>query len=216
MKKTLPIHRAKALPATAIALCSFLILAPSSRGVVTVHFDEIGNDVRVSFDGTIALAPSEKASFFGGINYMAVAPNSVFMWSSDPNTHEVLMVGTPSPTLFNFTTSIITPVDGGASSFGFEENWNLLYLPRHVSLGISTRLPLELTAVATEDFFFLRDTDVSELTGNRGGGIAEGATLWTANGTGDTFVFASSIPEPSGVMSLGALLGLGIMFRTRR
>lgn len=64
-----------------------------------------------------------------------------------------------------------------------------------------------LTADSAVDTMLFNGTTLATLNADAGN-IAEGATLWTATTTGDTFIFSriAPVPEPSEVV---LVLGLG-------
>lgn len=184
-----------------------LLLAQPAISAITATFIEVGDDVRVSFSGTIDLsgAPGTDSSrgtisVFVPVTSDRVATRGTGYIDQDAGFAASL----PFSSLSNYIQSPTL------STFGFSGP-RLFWDDRHVSGGM-TGTVTSLTADPALDFFTLPGQSLASINAELGD-IAEGATLWTSNGTAaDTFIFsrlASTIPEPSaGLLSGLALLGL--------
>lgn len=204
MNSTSSFHRPKTLSKRLLLALSSLLLAQSTMAVIIVHFVEEGDDVRVSFSGSIEIS--------GATSPMAFGP------SSSSISNELILAGgtgnrigsvgsiEDAPFINIFVSAQSTEI------FGYNDS-ALFFSDRHNTSPVAG-VPTILETDPSLDNFLLPRT-LSELNATADD-IAEGALLWTANGTGDTFVFSrlAPIPEPS-VIALGGIALLGLLRRRR-
>jgi len=195
---------------SALSIINPIILAQSAMGVITIHFVEEGPDLRVSFSGTLDVSTPAVPTLvmgtqagvlsFGVVN---IVGKHVSNELSGQNT--ILPFGTAL-----FDTSNL--VDFGRP-FGFFAQ-SVLYTNEHVT-DVTTMGTTQVTADPSLDHFLLPGVSLDDVN-TEFSDIVEGATLWTANNTGDTFIFSrkAPIPEPSSVMLVG-LGALGLLHRRR-
>ena len=185
-----------------------LAYTPSTEAVVFVHFEEIGDDVRVSFSGTLDLDNLNgtlTADFVEQSSPVAEAAIGIFLAESD-----FFLFSFVGSSAFSsprgFTNN---PDDIGPGTFGFSDSVLLVDVGSVLS---QTPELATFEADPSRHFFFLRNQTLASIQADSAN-IQEGFVLWTANGTGDTFVFTRQpVPEPSSI----ALLGLGGFLLTRR
>ena len=196
----------KTLSKKVLLLLTFLLSQPT-MAVIIVHFVEEESDVRVSFSGSIELSGAASPSVFG--------PASNFISDS-----AVLRGGTIGSRIANAgsntSTSLsfrLTPFTDSVEIFGFNSS-ALFFSDRH-NIDPDAGAPTILTTDPSLDTFLITDRTLLELRASAND-IEEGALLWTANGTADTFIFSrlAPVPEPS-VIALGGVALLGILRRRR-
>jgi len=113
-----------------------------------------------------------------------------------------------TPNLSGFTTATVAATNPNAVGFGFN-GVNLLWSLQHVSGQAPGGVVTELTAAPSIDTFLLPGQSLASLNAEPGD-IAEGAILWTSNGTAaDTFIFSRLAPVPEPASAL--LCGLSIL-----
>ena len=210
------VNRMKQSIFTLVALATLGLTQPA-LGVIIVHFvtepdQGSGVGIRVSFSGTIQVKPdlATSPSSFSAIGGV-VGPNYHFALSGD--IYAAGGVGTAA-------SGIVTAHIGGTSEpgagLGFEHHF--LYWNARTAGGGYTGGPVSsLTADPTIDttLFVSHTLDTMNVEAKD---IAEGTTLWTANGTGDRFIFSrvAPVPEPSTYAAISGLVCLGGAIARRR
>lgn len=188
------------------SLAGALILTQSAHAIVTAQFTQEGDDVRVSFSGTLDLDPSvaDDSSPYTSSSYAGVEPvSTVGLNSTVPNIFQQSLgsntITTLAPTFTIDNADIV-----GAFGFG---GGNLTWSADLITGGTVDAVS-ELTVTPASNHFYLRDKTLIGIGANT---LTEGQTLWTAGITNDTIIF-STIPEPSSTL----LLGLSSLALTRR
>lgn len=192
--------------------------AQTSQAVITVLFaeerDGANTNVRVSFSGTLALpsivgTPLNITSSFATINNTQISQSAVGALGI-PN------IGTSSD-------SGLTNTDFG--NINSTSNRTIGFLSGMLvfdGLAITTSpdgMGSQLTVDPDQYFFIFGDRNLQDLNADESNeALTEGAILWTANTTGDTFVFSRSalatVPEPSSALLLSLSL-FGLLRRRR-
>ena len=176
------------LAKTALTILAPVLFSQAASGTITVHFVEEGDDVRVSFSGTLDLsgAPGTVSS---DTDAGGSSVSSVGIVAGGPRAFIQPLGFLPQvPNNFSFT-------DGAAvaDAFGFS-NGLLVWSNRHVSQGTPGGIVTELTVDPELDNFVLLGETLESLSAENDD-IVEGTVLWTSNGTaGDTFVFSRLTP----------------------
>ncbi len=189
-----------------LSLVSFA-LAQSAHSSITVHFVEEGDDVRVTFSGSIDLtgAPLVTTTTPGGGAGATIGSSQVT--SGGPVMFLEAGAG------FAATTGLATTAGATVTDtvFGFVFG-NLFFGTRHITGGTTGNVT-ELTADSSLDTFVITDATLADIGADS---LVEGQALWTSNGTANDTFNASflSVPEPS-VGILAGLSALGL-FRRRR
>ena len=179
----------------ALAMLTPVLLSPAAFGIVTVHFVEEGDDVRVSFSGTLDLTGAPGTDSTDDLNAANSTVSSLGINAGGPNAF-IQDLGFLPENQNNFSL-----VNGAAvtDAFGFSDVF-LVWSARNVTQGAPGGVVTELTADPDLDTFVLEGQDLDSL-GADANSIAEGTILWTSNGdAGDTFVFSrlspAGDPEP--------------------
>ncbi|MEM0965932.1 MAG: PEP-CTERM sorting domain-containing protein [Verrucomicrobiota bacterium] len=174
-------------------------------GVMTVHFVEESGGLRVSFSGSLDLTGA-------GVFSDGILRNTTGIFTAQGVTlpgafdydHEGPSIG---------SSTFLTPDDGlgtqilptpDSNVLGFYDG-GLWWSAVHVTGGTELE-PTELTADPFRDTVFFGGKSLTDI-GAQPGDIAEGTVLWTANVTGDTFVFSRTVPVPE-PSSFALLFGL--------
>ena len=210
------VNRMKRSIFTLVALATLGLTQPA-LGVIIVHFvtepdQGSGVGIRVSFSGTIQVDPdlATSPSSFSSIGGV-VGPHYHIAMSGD--IYQAAGVGTSA-------SGIVTSAIGGTSEpgagLGFEHHF--LYWNARTAGGGYTGGPVSsLTADPTIDTLVFVGHNLDSMN-VEAKDIAEGTTLWTANGTGDTFIFSrfAPVPEPSTYAAISGLVCLGGAIARRR
>ena len=181
-------------------------------GVVTAHIVEEGDDVRVSFSGSISLDET-----------LTVATTPMLGFAGANLGVELIMVVTDSGWFSNgglgvantSTLSVVEPatLSGvlGSNSFGFIGS-TLFWSSSDITDGVVGAVS-ELTVDPSDTFFVVENTTLMDVLG---ASSVDGDTLWTST-TNDTIVLSASpvtVPEPSSAI-LCFIAGIGLLRRKR-
>ena len=209
MKKISLIGRSH-LQKKAFLILPALFLTQSAMGVVTAHIVEEGNDVRVSFSGSISLDPALASTTIPVEDFanLEVSSGNFFKANDDGWFSQ-----------FGLGMAIESSVGGvgaedvsvmGTNSFGFSGS-GLLWTAASITGGAVGAVS-EITVDPSDSFFVVQDTTLSDVLGTSSG---DGDTLWTAT-TNDTIVISTSppvlVPEPSSAI-LCFFAGIGLLRR---
>jgi len=181
-----------------------LAFMQTSQAVVTAHFVEEADGVRISFSGTLAVDPNivndtTPVSTGGSITGSGTISIAGLEILTDPSV--------------GVATIDLTTVNNGSDGdvpFGF--NGSLLFYSSSQITGGELGAVSELTIDPSVTNAFFSGQTLESLNADE---ILEGFVLWTANTTNDTIVFSTApVPEPS-VSLLGALAGAFFLRRRR-
>ena len=182
-------------------------------GVVTAHIVEEGNDVRVSFSGSILLddrisTDTMSVDFISSASLgdigVSVVTDSGWFSNDGLGFANTSSLGLPEP------ASLTGPL--GSNSFGFVGG-TLFWSASDITDGVVGAVS-EITVDPSDTFFVVENTTLMDVLG---ASSVDGDTLWTST-TNDTIVLSTSppvlVPEPSSAI-LCFFAGIGLLRRKR-
>lgn len=219
-----PMKTYKKLALTAAVTTAFV---QSASAVVYLEFLQIGNDVHMSFSGSLNLGYDEEEvnTLLNAIEGSQSNSNAAtsYMYTGVAAV-SITGVGASAPPQFDFSDLLDESiVERGGGSFGYGGAGGLN--APHVdtlfwdlaSRSTDFRPPAMYQLVVTPDSYYTVFGN-STLDSQRVLGMALNSVLWTANITGDTIQLrtpTAAVPEPSSTTLLG-LSALGLLLRRRR
>ena len=190
-----------------LPILSALALAPASMGAVLVNFEQVGDDVRVSFDGTLGVSGISDSlpSDVSGFATLILDPAGIIV--SGGLSERASMGGGVTTGSGLSSTDASSFFDAG---FSFGYAGTTIFWDDSLVTGGSAASPTELTLDSSNHFYVIADADLEDVVGT----ASTGDVLWTANVTDDT-IQIGSIPEPSSIALLG-LGSIGLLARRKR
>jgi hypothetical protein len=206
-----------------LSLLLCLTFSGVTHGNVVIYFEEIGDDVRISALGTLALDPSRAVvdeTFSDTFNQSG----QFQMYGLNGTGYDGRHVGFSTSTLLDSVSQ--SAVGFGETFFGFG-NTTVFFDEDDITGGDISMIEdtavfevavSEITWHPSKDFLIFEDTSLSDLDAE----YFDNQLAWTAYTTGDTIVYNTgpapevSIPEPKHVgMQMGAILTLALVARRR-